>query len=769
MLTRLRHVAPPSARDALARAALAIGTPLPAPTLGTVTLHPHQQLAVARLDAALRAAGGALLADHVGTGKTFVALALARDHAPAAILVPAALRDSWTAAARAASVPCALVTHESLSHPAPRASIARALRDARLVVVDEAHHLRNPATLRWRHLATLASHARILLLSATPVHNRASDLAAQLALFLGARARSLAPAALARLVVRRPRPPEPATPDAAPAPHTARLPTVAPTCWHRPAPHPADATLCATILALPPPLPPRDGGHAAALGRLILLRLLASDVDALRVALRRRLARAAALDAALADDRHLDAHALRRWCAPGDDVQLGFALDDVTTAPHERDAARAVLRTHVAALRALRAQLDAPDLRARADERAGRLRRLRADHPDTPIVAFTQFADTARAIWTRLAPDGQVALLTSAGGRIASGPVTRRELLARFAPRAAGLPPPPPRERVALLLTTDCVSEGLDLRDAGVVVHLDLPWTPARLAQRVGRAARLGAPHARIVVHALAPPPAVAHALQIAGRLRAKARAAAHVVGAAVARGTRARQDAPVHPDTPAYHIRVAARLERWLSAIAPAAPTDRLLVCVVRAPWCGFLAAACVGATPLLLAGRGTCVSTHGRALRRAVRAAEGAPAARRATHAELRAAVRALRRWHARHSTRDALQAASPSVALARVDAAVASLPAHRRPLRAADAARLRAALAASLPAGVERRLGALDPALVSERWLDAALACLAFTPPPADRAGESPSVSPACGLGPGGPAAGALAVRALVLFVP
>ena len=46
--------------------------------LGEIRLHPHQLSAVGRLLDAIHDFGGALLADEVGMGKTFVALAVAR-------------------------------------------------------------------------------------------------------------------------------------------------------------------------------------------------------------------------------------------------------------------------------------------------------------------------------------------------------------------------------------------------------------------------------------------------------------------------------------------------------------------------------------------------------------------------------------------------------------------------------------------------------------------------------------------------------------------
>src|SRR5690606_38445478 len=115
-----------------------------------------------------------------------------------------------------------------------------------------------------------------------------------------------------------------------------------------------------------------------------------------------------------------------------------------------------------------------------------------------------------------------VAALTAHGGRIASGRISRTDALARFAPMAQGARPPRERERISLLLATDVVSEGLNLQDAGVVVHLDVPWTPARLAQRVGRVTRPGSPHAVVTVHRIAPPRAAAALLALERRLNLK-------------------------------------------------------------------------------------------------------------------------------------------------------------------------------------------------------------------------------------------------------
>jgi hypothetical protein len=67
------------------------------------------------------------------------------------------------------------------------------------------------------------------------------------------------------------------------------------------------------------------------------------------------------------------------------------------------------------------------------------------------------------------------------------------------------------------------LSEGVNLQDAARVIHYDLPWSPARLAQRVGRIDRLGSPHGAIQTVTFLPPPPLAQALRLEERLTAKA------------------------------------------------------------------------------------------------------------------------------------------------------------------------------------------------------------------------------------------------------
>jgi SNF2 family DNA or RNA helicase len=148
----------------------------------------------------LRAMGGrAILADEVGLGKTIEAALVASElrlrglAARTLILVPVGLVQQWQEELdRKFGLPSALVqgggfpdVGGSVEQPLVIASLAAArrppLRDAAtgtawdLVIVDEAHRLKNPHSASARLVRALRTRY-LLLLTATPVENRLDDL-----------------------------------------------------------------------------------------------------------------------------------------------------------------------------------------------------------------------------------------------------------------------------------------------------------------------------------------------------------------------------------------------------------------------------------------------------------------------------------------------------------------------------------------------------------------------------------------------------------------
>ena len=637
-------------------------------TLGRITLRPHQLDAAGRLVSMIGRDGGAMLAEPVGLGKTYTALAVAARLGVGRIVVaiPAALREMWIAAMRECDVDASLVTHEALSRSA--SSIA----EPELVIVDEAHRLRNPGTKRYAAVADLCARARVLLVTATPVQNARDDLAAQLALFLGREAWALSDTEIARYVVRGVRV------DAGEMP---RLdgPHVVPLA--------SDDDCVDALLALPPPAPAKDESTAAALLLYGLVHQWTSSRAALVAALERRVARGVALTSVLETGRYPTRAELAAWTWSGDALQLAFPeiMTHATTSDNEDvagllGAVRAHQRAIASLVERLRREPD-PD-----DARAAAIREIRRRHARERIIAFCHYAETVRALWARLGRDAGVAALTSSGARVASGRIGRASVLEQFTPRADGRETPR-AQRIDLLIATDVLSEGLNLHDASVVVHLDYPWNPARLDQRVGRARRSGSRHGTVTVYALAPPASGERLLRIDERLRDKLRVAQHTIGVAghilpslVTPTIEHRGSAEAASD-------VRASLGRWLDPgpTTPARATeidDEPAVAAVESDVAGLLALVVQRNEFQLVADVGRGLDASPATIHEALDAARGP--SDRVDDAEIGADIRRLQRWLGARfgaSIVDLPSAtASPArrVALARVARALSRAPA-------------------------------------------------------------------------------------------
>lgn len=153
-----------------------------------------QKHGVARALRLIREAGGCIVADEVGLGKTFVAgeiLQIYRERRQRAVLIcPAALRDTtWKKFLNTYQLFVECLSFEQLASDvqlrdaqrpdAHQQHLQRDIDEYQLVIVDEAHNYRNPdAPTRAAALRTLMFGRRrdLLLLTATPVNNSLWDL-----------------------------------------------------------------------------------------------------------------------------------------------------------------------------------------------------------------------------------------------------------------------------------------------------------------------------------------------------------------------------------------------------------------------------------------------------------------------------------------------------------------------------------------------------------------------------------------------------------------
>jgi hypothetical protein len=415
------------------------------------------------------------------------------------------------------------------------------------------------------------------------------------------------------------------------------------------------------------------------------------------------------------------------WTFADDAIQLAFAeLLAGPTSGQAGDSERllAAVRTSEGALRELLARLrrspDSDLVRAEA------LRQLRARHPGARIVAFSQHAETVRGLARLLINDGGVAELTARGARTAGGRLARRDVLSQLSPcRGAGLTPR--AEIISLLLATDVLSEGLDLHAASVVVHLDLPWNPARLEQRVGRVRRMGSAHATVFTYALAPPASAEHLLRVEARLRAKLGVAHDLVavgGPVIPMNT----SEPLRDGRAEISTEVLSILERWRGEVAPSphdSDADTGHRAAVKADRAGFLALVTEGDSPLLVAGVDDAISCDARLVADRVQALDGV--ATTADSCRLATALAALERWGAVRRAGVMIGLGTTDAARvrarlrSRIEGTLADAPRHRRAEVAALASSAHRVTRLALNAGAERALARLvDSTSTGDEWL-------------------------------------------------
>lgn len=517
----------------------------PIDVVTTVPLAAFQQEAFERATAILRRRRGVLIADSVGLGKTFVALALIESALKAGqhviVVVPAGLKRMWRSELRklASSIDgWTLMSHTAL---ALRPPVQPAFD---LVVVDESHAFRNPRTRRFRALRSVCRGAQVVLVTATPVNNSLADLYFQLRLFCADGAfrdigigslratmidgNPLRDAEFARLrravMVRRTRAAIRAT-GAAGLSFPTQVVTV-PVAYQLPVSteHLGRWLRQLTFIAY------RLDGEvhfAPEMLRFGLLKRMESSVAAIRATLRRQIRYYEQLVDAMAHGMILRPRTFRSLYQPTEDsIQLviepvalekrrgGFTKGDA-------EAARAELIT----LREWHTSLSPEDekLRVLVDV-------VKARPPSARTIVFTEYRDTASYIWRALRRRFAVGLIDGSGAWIGDTPASRRQVIERFAPQANHARVHE-REAVRVLVATDVLAEGMNLQDADAVISYDLPWNPIRLIQRAGRVDRIGSPHDVVTVYNFIPDREFDALLGLARTIRGKLKTVRSAVG----------------------------------------------------------------------------------------------------------------------------------------------------------------------------------------------------------------------------------------------
>lgn len=129
------------------------------------------------------------------------------------------------------------------------------------------------------------------------------------------------------------------------------------------------------------------------------------------------------------------------------------------------------------------------------------------------VIIFTQFASTAEYLGGELAKKfKKVDFVSQKVGQ----PLTRAY---RFSPKS-NKKKFSPGEEINILVSTEILSEGLNLQDGQAIINYELHWNPVRIIQRIGRIDRIGSEHDEIFVYNFFPQEEVEHEIKVEEKVK---------------------------------------------------------------------------------------------------------------------------------------------------------------------------------------------------------------------------------------------------------
>jgi SNF2 family DNA or RNA helicase len=423
-------------------------------SLRGVERFPHQMKAALKV---MRDLGGrALLADEVGLGKTIEAGIILKEYLlrgqirSALVLTPASLCEQWAEELREkfeldfivsrgaegawGTHPLVIASLETARHARHRSRVRRVGFD--LVIVDEAHRLRNHLTLGWKFINELGARY-LLLLTATPVQNDLRELYNLVTL--------LRPGAVGTFAQFR-----------------------------------------AEFMTAGDRLKPRNTEKLRQLLASVMIRAQRAHTN---LKFPRRQVKTLTLDLSEEEAQlyaDVSEFVIRTIESGNDEVARRWYFTLVVLQKELGSSIAAARKTLEHLARKAASGLETKELQSLAKRAADIEARTKIDalvkllkSLDDKAIVFTQFRASQEEIAKALEREG----IPSA---VFHGELTwqeKEEALDRF------------KGAVPFLISTETGGEGRNLQFAHIVVNYDLPWNPMRVEQRIGRVHRLGQQH----------------------------------------------------------------------------------------------------------------------------------------------------------------------------------------------------------------------------------------------------------------------------------
>jgi superfamily II DNA or RNA helicase len=521
-----------------------------------VNLAEFQDDAVRRIFSRLRKYRTCMVADSVGLGKTWIAKKVIEEFGfyrrkKFLIICPAQLRGMWRDEVKDLILADSILSQEELASrdflQKAKQAVGGALSDVSLVVVDESHNFRNPLSNRWEncfslitdHISKDGKSPYILFLTATPINNTIWDLYWQVMLMVRSNQRAFVKEGISDLFkffkdvdregdptllndlmnemsIRRTRDYiKQNYPDAEINGSKIIFPerilenidyqldkayqglygdisktiserlTMA---YYRILEYkktekltPAEEMALGRMIAL-------DG-----IFRTILLKRLESSVSAFRASVSNHIRFLERLKECILAGKLLTKQSYYKYIANMDEETTEDfleELEDINIDDFRKDDLIADIDKDIATFDEMQEKVGRID--ADSDAKLKELKKRLIDlGAREQIVVFTYYADTLDYIYENIISDTQFSgiKIEKISGRISLAK-RRSEIVERFM-----------TGQIDILMSTDVLSEGMNLQKAAYLINYDLHWNPTRMIQRAGRIDRIGSPYEKIFVY----------------------------------------------------------------------------------------------------------------------------------------------------------------------------------------------------------------------------------------------------------------------------
>ncbi|MEM5875489.1 MAG: helicase-related protein [Candidatus Aenigmatarchaeota archaeon] len=553
-----------------------------------VELTEFQEDAIPRIYSRLNKYGGVLIADSVGLGKTWIAKKLIEDFGfykrkPYLVICPAQLRESlWIEELKDLVLAENIISHEELSlsdflERVKKAIGKNKIGDIQLIVVDESHNFRNPYSKKWENFFKLyetivkdGGSPKIVFLTATPINNTIWDLYWQIALLVGMRDNAFMkenitslfkffkevekkdePSLLGELLneisIRRtrdyiiknyPNATINGKPIKFPKRNLENITYSLDETYRGMFKEIANIITEKLTMACYKILEYKKGGRTkeeeeelrrmdalTGILKTIFLKRFESSVEAFRISIKKQIDFLSILRNYLENGKYIlkkDYNKIiEKYIMKADEELADFEeeemknyLKDINLEEYDKEKLFKDIESDIKYLEKILKKVEEID--PSKDEKLNKVKEyLLKLHKEGPIIIFTYYEDSLNYIYNQLINSEEFKKLElriekiSGSTNIAEREEIRKEFL---------------NKNIHILISTDVLSEGMNLQAGKIIINYDLHWNPVRMIQRAGRIDRIGSPYDEIFIFNVFPDKELEELLRLVEILQEKIR-----------------------------------------------------------------------------------------------------------------------------------------------------------------------------------------------------------------------------------------------------